>query len=182
MKITLFGLAGVGKGTIGPLLAERLGVPFQSGGDWFREEARIRNLDLSQVEELARTRTDIDRLLDARLREYVAETRSFVLDSRLAWFHAPDSVKIALVCDDWLRVNRVAKRDGIYVFAAAEMTCHREESAVHRFQELYGICGLYDPSRFDLVVDTTGRECLGGLSPYLDDIVDHILERIPQAA
>jgi len=179
--ITLFGLAGVGKGTIGPLLAERLSVPFQSGGAWFREEAKSRGLDLAELEELAKTNLDVDRVLDARLKEFVSETRSFVLDSRLAWYHAPGSFKIALVCDDWLRMNRVAARDRTYVFAAAEMTRRREELAARRFFELYGILGHFDPLKFDLVVDTTCQENPGGLSPYPNDLVDYILERLHRA-
>ena len=37
MKILLFGIQGSGKGTIGKYIAEKLGVPFVSMGDIFRE-------------------------------------------------------------------------------------------------------------------------------------------------
>ncbi len=84
MKILLFGIQGSGKGTIGNYIAEKLGVPFVSMGDIFRE---LRQED-SELGKLVKSFVDHGRfvtdaltmeIINKRLAEKDAD-KGFVLD------------------------------------------------------------------------------------------------------
>ncbi|RJQ32341.1 hypothetical protein C4572_01315 [Candidatus Parcubacteria bacterium] len=155
-KITIFGLAGVGKSVVGKRLADDLKFNFLSGGDMARKTARDLGYEFYAFEEMCRTNLVYDKERDEYIAKFGKENDNFVLESRLGWRFIPDSVKIRLACDFDARIKRLAARECIPFDEAKQKTIAREESANERYAKLYGI-SLSDLSEdsFDLTVDTT---------------------------
>jgi len=162
MKITIGGLSGTGKTTLGRSVAERLGVPFTSSGDIFRKEADLRGLSLLDMHLLAKQNPDIDRAIEDRAGHYGATHDAFVFDGRLAWYKIPDSYKICVICDDATRLERIRVRDSekkrinLDTESVREETFGREAEMREQYNRLYGIKDYMDKSHYDFVVDTTG--------------------------
>jgi cytidylate kinase len=155
LKIALTGLAGVGKSDTVNALISMYGLVRRSSGDFFRQTARERGISLLQLEKLAETDKTIDFEVDRLMTEFGLENDNFIVDARLAGECVPRAVKILLVCDDEVRMMRVALRDGVSIDDARHETMTREKSIRQRFKRYYGIDRFDDPKKFDLVVDTT---------------------------
>lgn len=154
-KITIFGLAGTGTSTVGKLLAERLNYNFISTGNLFRAKAAALGLDLYQFEKLCNSNERVDKDFDQEIAKYGKQHDNFVMDSRLAWYFIPDSIKIKFECDFDTRIKRVAMRDNISFDSAKEKTVIREADSKKRYQDYYGIADLSDDKHFDFLIDTT---------------------------
>ena len=156
MLVTIGGPPGSGKTTVGRLLAERLGCPFQSVGEVFREMACERGLSLAEFGALAERDHAIDRELDERV---VAMAKGdMVVEGRLAaqmlskgkvpvfkiWLDAPIGV----------RARRIAQREGGDAKKILKEIRARERSEAKRYREIYGI-QLGDTKSYDLVLDSS---------------------------
>lgn len=154
-KITVFGLAGTGTSSAGKLLAERLNYRFVSSGGMFRSRAKELGLSLPEFGALCEREPEHDKALDQEIK-YIGETTdNLVVESRLAWYFIPDSVKIKFVCDFAERARRLAQRDGGTAEEAGEAAKIREASERERYQNYYGLTDFTDDSHFDLIIDTT---------------------------
>jgi len=170
-KITIFGLAGTGTSSVGKLLAEKLGYSFVSTGNIFRKKASDLGLSLQKFEELARTDPKYDKELDEEIVAFGKANDNFVVESRLAWFFIPDSVKIKLDCDFDERVRRVSARDGVAFEEGKRLTLIREPADNKRYQEIYGITDIDSEKNFDFTIDTTSipvREVVEKIVAYLN--------------
>lgn len=78
-KITIFGLAGTGKGTVCKILCDRLGYKSFSGGDFARETARKMNLTVNEIDELSRYDETIDIARDKVIEDFGQENQNFVV-------------------------------------------------------------------------------------------------------
>lgn len=154
-KITIGGLAGTGKGTVGKLLAEHLGYEFRSAGEYFRDIAEEKGILPSRLEELSEDDSQYDIRIDGTTKEYGESRNHFIFDGRVAWKFIPDSVKILLVCNKDTRIRRVAGREDISFDDALRATEHREVLAQNRYHNLYGIEDISDTSLYNFVVNTT---------------------------
>lgn len=154
-KITLFGLAGTGTSSTGKFLAERLGYKFISSGNMFRARAKDLGLSLPEFGSLCENEPEHDKALDQEIK-YIGETTdNFVVESRLAWYFIPDSIKIKFTCDFEERSKRLASRDGGTVEEAGEAAKIREQSEVSRYENYYGLKNVGADEDFDLIIDTT---------------------------
>lgn len=154
-KITIFGLAGTGTSSTGKALAKALNVPFLSSGNIFRKKAQDMNMSLIEFEEFTAKDPSYDKVLDGELTAYGKATPAFVVESRLAWYTIPDSLKIKLTCERDERLKRVARRDNISLEQAIADTDYREGKALTHYKDLYGIELYTDDAHFDHVIDTT---------------------------
>jgi len=154
-KITLSGLAGVGKGTTTRLLAEQLGWQAVSAGDLYRQLAEKKKLSLAELETLATLDSSLDRDLDDYIRQFGATHRQFVCEGRLTWHFIPDAFKVKLDCDFDTRIQRIAAREQIPIDQARSQTLHRENAIRLRYRTYYQIDDFLADRNFDLVVDTT---------------------------
>ncbi|MEN9649709.1 MAG: hypothetical protein RL094_676 [Candidatus Parcubacteria bacterium] len=154
-KITIFGLAGTGTSSTGKALAKELNIPFVSSGNIFRKKAAELNMSLIEFVAMTEKDSSYDKILDNELTEYGKNTPHYVIESRLAWFFNTDSIKIKLTCDRDERLRRVAQRDGITLEQAISDTDFREEKALERYKNLYGIELYTDDAHFDHIIDTT---------------------------
>jgi len=155
MLITISGPPGGGKSTNAAALAEALGYDHVSGGDIFRALADERGFSLAEFNELAESDDQIDRDLDAQLRETARERDDVILESRLAGWMAGEyaDVKIWLDAPAEVRAERIADREDKSVTEALRETEEREESETQRYREYYGI-DFADRSIYDLSVNT----------------------------
>lgn len=158
-KITIFGLAGTGTTTAGKLLATELGYEFISTGNLFRQQAAELGLSLYDFEKLCNENPSYDRQLDDRVKQLGQQKNNFVLESRLAWYFIPDSIKIKLVCDESTRIARVASRDNLSLAEATIKTKQREQDGPARYAQIYGLTEFAPATAFDLILDS------GRLSP-----------------
>lgn len=166
-KITIFGLAGVGTSTVG---AERLGYEFVSSGGIFRKKAADIGLELHKLQALAEKDDKFDKELDREIEKFGKENDDFVVESRLAWFFIPDSIKIKLFCEFNERVRRVAERDKIPVAEARERVTVRENTDSLRYKNFYGINDINDDEHFDLIIDTsaiTPQEIVNRIAAFM---------------
>lgn len=154
-KITIGGLAGTGKGTVGKLLSGHLGYELNSAGKCFRDIATAEGIPLSRLEELANGDSQYDRKVDGITKAYGVSCNHFIFEGRIAWMLIPDSVKVLLVCNKDTRIRRVAGREDISFDDALRATEHREALAQKRYHSLYGIEDIEDTRLYDFVVNTT---------------------------
>ncbi len=166
--ITIAGKLGSGKSTTARLVAEKLGYPHHSGGDFMRAMATTRGITLKELGELAQTDETVDTEIDKAQKEFIENNDSFVIDSRLGWFFAPDSFKVFLtlpnnvassrVLADWQREAKNRMSDTSIVPKTLEdvevSLSKRLSSERERYLKYYKIENQEDASHFDLVVDT----------------------------
>ena len=155
MLLTVSGPPGSGKSTNAAAVAEAFDLDHISGGDIFRDLAAERGLSPVEFNELAEEDDQIDRDLDARLREIAVEADDLVLESRLAGWLAGDhaDIKIWLDAPRPVRAERIADREDKPVDVAREETRRREDSEQKRYREYYNI-EIADLSIYDITYNT----------------------------
>jgi len=162
--ITIAGRPGSGKSTASRELASQLGWQHFSSGDLFRALGRERGMDVLQTNIHAEGgKSDVDDLVDARLRE-MGETEDYlVIDSRTAWHWIPTAFKVYLDLDVHTAARRIIASMSDERLVAehipenadeyAAMLQSRLESENRRYENLYGISPLV-LTNYDIVVDT----------------------------
>jgi CMP/dCMP kinase len=157
VTITVGGMAGTGTSTLSRILADRLGLPYVYTGGLFREEARRRGLTLEAFNALTQQDDAIDRAIDDRQVELL-RAGGLILEGRMAgWLahhHGVPACKVWVVCDDDVRIRRIAHRDGGDVDEQRVRTAIREASELDRYQRYYD-ADIRDPEAYDLVLDST---------------------------
>lgn len=158
MIITISGLHGTGKSTIGKLIAENLGIQYYSTGQAFRDLAQEMNMTIEEFTEYVEKNPKIDEKLDEKIIE-IAQKGNIIIDSQLSGYILKSiaDFKILLLCPLKIRVKRMAERDNIPYEEKLEETKLREESELDRFKHLYNI-DLSDQEEikntYDLIINT----------------------------
>lgn len=168
MLITLSGVPGSGKTTVGRLLAARLGVPHVYAGDLYRQEAKRRGLSLEEFNRECEKDHSIDRKLDEEM-ALRARQGDVVLEGRLAGYLAArdrvDALKVWLTASDEVRARRVAQRENGDWRQIEKENRARHDSDARRYKEIYGF-DLGATDVYDVVLSSDDR------SP--EDLVDEI--------
>jgi len=174
MIITISGLHGTGKSTVGKLVAKALGLNYYSTGQAFRDLAKEMGMNLQKFSHYVEEHPDIDKKLDEKILK-IAEKNNILIDSQLSG-HILKNVadfKIHLTCSLETRVRRITDRDQSSYELKMKETLIRESSELERFKKLYGIHldDLKEIKRFhDLVIDTEGLS--------IDEIVEIIVTKL----
>lgn len=159
MLITISGLPGSGTTTVSRLVADALDLARLPGGEVFRQMAAEAGMTLAEFGTHAQGHPEIDRELDDRLAAR-ARDGGCVIESRLAgWLVTRaglEAVRVWVDCDDDVRAQRVADRDGSSVAQALVDNADRSALERARYQAVYAI-DLDDRSPYDLVLDSTSR-------------------------
>ena len=171
-KITIFGLAGTGKSSVGKTLAKKLYCAFVSTGNVFREQAKEAGVLVHEYDKMAEIDPGIDQKLDERIAQIGKIHENLVLESRLGWYFVPDSLKIKFICEDGERFKRVAHRDKISEEEAKRISNIRENSHLERFKKVYGIEDYSADEHFDLIIDTTNI--------HVSEIIEIILKKVSE--
>lgn len=165
MIISISGVPGSGKTSVGKLLAERLDFKFYSMGGLRGKMALERGLTIDQLNALGEKESFTDTEVDDYQRELGKNEDGFVIEGRLSWHFIPHSFKIFLDCDPAEAARRIyeARRcetersdEPCYANveeARAELD-RRIASDVRRYEKYYGV-DYRDPVNYDLVLDTT---------------------------
>jgi cytidylate kinase len=159
--ITIAGKPGSGKSTTSSLVAEALQFKKFSSGDFFREIAKERGIDVLEANKTAEDEKEIDHMVDQKLRELGSNHDQMVIDSRMAWHWMPYSFRVYLDLDLIVAAERIiANHKGrqdenipTSVEAYAQLLQARLASESKRYMNLYQV-NPYDPANYDLVVDT----------------------------
>ncbi len=144
MKITICGLTGSGKNTLGELLAKKLGYKLVC--PTFKDLAAKEGVSLMEFQEKARKDPDIDRKFDAILKEQA--TGDCVVTTWLGPWIVDADVRIKVICPLETRAQRTAKRDGMTLTEAMKHVKERDNQNRKRYMKVYSI-DIDDETKFD---------------------------------
>ena len=182
MIITISGVPGSGKTSVGRLLAARLGYPFQSVGELRGKMALERGIDLNQLNALGETDPSTDNPVDEYQRDLGKTKKDFIMEGRVSWYFIPQSFKILLLCDPDMAATRAlpnAAERADESYASAEDTKKgfqaRLASDMRRYKKYYDIENYLDPAHYDFVLDTTH---INGVAAVTDAVEKAVRERM----
>lgn len=164
--ITIGGRPGSGKSTTAKGIARILGFTHFSSGDLFRQASKERGqtvLESNQAAEKEQGISDIDQLVDQKLRDIGRSATQVVIDSRMAWHWMPNSFRVFLDLDIQTAAERILDDMTPERIAAehipedpilyAEQLGERLASETRRYKKMYDV-DPYDFANYDLIVDT----------------------------
>lgn len=163
-SIAISGRPGAGRSTLlknlKPYL-EPLGWQFFSGGDWARQFA-IQSGKHKANDPSHHYATDygddIDHQIDQDMRNKLSDPAvHMALESWIAGWNmrgAKHVLKVLLMCDDALRIDRIVNRDNMSVDDAKNHLFKREEANLAKWKRMYDVTDYWDPKYYDLVINT----------------------------
>ena len=160
MIITISGLPGSGKSTVGRLLARKLGYSFYSIGDLRGKWAMERGMGINELNRLGEKEEWTDRKADEYQAELGEKEDGFVIDGRLSFHFIPRSFKVFLTVSPGTGAKRIfsdeRQDEGAESLGRLEKALEdRIRSDDMRYRKLYGL-DFRDRKHYDLVIDTTG--------------------------
>ena len=160
-SITITGALGSGKSTVAKKIANDLGLIYYSTGQAQRAIAQRMGITTLKLNKLAETDKSIDDKIDGVIKKMNNDGQLYVVDSRLAWYFMPASLKIKLnvspeeaakrIFNDTLRQGEKNYNTEKEVLSEIRQ---RRQSERERFLQYYHI-DIEDESNFDLIIDTT---------------------------
>lgn len=175
MIITISGLPGSGKSTVGKMLAKKLGYNFYSIGDLRGKMAMDKGMTIDELNKLGQEEDWTDRQADEYQTELAKKEDNFVIDSRLSWHFIPKSLKIFLTVnlkEAAQRIFRDQRPDEQHANSVEELIERMKKRVISdntRYQKWYGV-RFDDENRYDLTIDTTN------LKP--EEVVEKILKEV----
>jgi len=163
-SIAISGRPGAGRSTLLKNLKEfvlPLGWEAFSGGDWARQFA-IQSGKHDAGDTRHHKATDygdeIDHQIDAAMRKKLEDPSvHMAVESWIAGWNMrglPHVLKVLLMCDDALRIDRIVNRDNITVDEAKVHIREREDANLAKWNRMYGVNDFWDPKYYDLVLNT----------------------------
>ncbi|MBI4062327.1 cytidylate kinase family protein [Candidatus Gottesmanbacteria bacterium] len=138
-----------------------LGWDFFSGGDWSRQfSIKAGKHDPNDITHHVATDygDEVDHQIDLAMREKISDPAvHMAIESWIAGWNARGIrhvLKILLMCDDALRIDRIVNRDNITVEEAKEHIRSREEANIAKWKRMYDTDDFWDPKHYDLVINT----------------------------
>lgn len=161
LRITVSGDIGAGKSTFSKRLAELIGAERVYIGGLMREEAAKRDMTLDAFNELLEQDETVDREMDALQKQKSKEIARGVFEGRTSWYFVenPD-VKLYLKADPLVAAQRIWEDDNAMrdaydsLESLVQANETRKESEMKRYEAYYDI-DVYDPSHYDVVLDTS---------------------------
>ncbi len=141
-------------------LAEALGIPHVSAGDFMREMAAERGVSILELSRSAQGSDSIDREIDSRTVRLAAEDDDFVMDARLGWHFIPESFKVFLdvsleeAARRVFEAGRGAERENVDLSSTMAAIEARTESERRRYLEFYDLDYTHH-DHYDFVQDTS---------------------------
>ena len=167
MIISISGVPGSGKTSVGKILAERLGMNFYSVGGLRGKMAIERGISIDELNKIGEKDASTDTSVDDYQHELGVKEDQFVIEGRLSWHFIPHSFKIFLDCDSTESARRIyegqraragKERGDEKIYESVEETQtaieKRVASDLLRYQKYYQI-DYRSPSNYDLMLDTT---------------------------
>lgn len=163
-SVAISGPPGAGRSTLLKNLRSSLlplGWEFFSGGDWSRQYA-IQNGSHDPSDPKHHLATDygedVDHKIDDAMREKISDPDvHMAIESWIAGWNArgiKHVLKVLLMCDDSLRIDRIVNRDNVSVEDAKLHLRQREEANLSKWKRMYHTDDFWDPKHYDLIINT----------------------------
>ena len=177
MIITISGVPGSGKSTVGKILAKKLGYEYFSMGDLRGQMAIEKGLTIDELNALGEKEDWTDKRADEIQTQIGKEKDNFIFEGRLSWYFIPNSFKIFLTVDPKTAAERTLKNRAerqdekpiATLIEAEQAVLQRLASDKIRYLQYYNI-DYTKPENFDLIIDTTNLK--------IDEITQIILDKI----
>lgn len=163
-SVAISGRPGAGRSTLLQNLRQHLaplGWEFFSGGDWSRQfsiAAGKHDPGDPKHHKATDYSDEIDLQIDVAMREKISDPNvHMAIESWIAGWNArglPHVLKVLLMCDDALRIDRIVNRDNLTVEEAKAHIRTREEENLAKWKRMYGVEDFWDPKHYDLVINT----------------------------
>ena len=153
MIITIGGLAGTGTSTVASILSQKMGIPYLSAGDIFRQMAAMRGMDVLDFSKFAEGNTDIDREIDQRQAQKARESENLIVEGRLSAYFVEAPLKVWLTAALDIRSVRISHREDKPVELVREEILTREKSEAKRYQEIHNL-DIGDMEVYHLIINT----------------------------
>lgn len=164
-SIAITGKPGVGRTTLFNNLKkilQPLGFEFFSGGEWSRQYAIEHGLhDPKDTRHHLATiyNDEVDYQIDVAMRGKLAAGGNYVVESWIAGWNMkglPHVLKVLLICDDALRVDRIVNRDMMTVEEVKDYIRKREEENLTKWSRIYKVPAteFWETKYYDLVINT----------------------------
>ncbi len=153
MIISISGPAGSGTTTASKLLSKKLGIPYISAGDIFRQMAAERNMDILEFGKFAEENEDIDILIDKRQAEIANNSENLIVEGRLSAHFVEADLKLWFITPIDIRTKRICKRENKPYDVVKEEIISRSSSEAKRYREIHGI-NINNMEIYDLIINT----------------------------
>ena len=157
MLITISGHSGVGKSTTAERLAKKLRAKVVDTGNFFRDQAKKRGLNVVEFGRYVEKHPEVDRRLDDDMLALAAKTPRLILLGRLTgWMtyrRQVPAIRIWMSATPKIRAQRVIKREGGDYATVYKDLMTRDRDNIRRYRQLYGL-DLNDLGIYDIVCPT----------------------------
>ena len=153
MIITIGGLAGSGTTTVSEILSKKMGIPYLSAGDIFRQMAAECNMTILKFSKYAEDNLDIDREIDQRQAQIASESEDLIVEGRLSAYFVEADLKVFFTAPLSVRSERISRRENKPLNIVEKEVLERGKSEARRYQELHGI-NINDLEIYDLIIKT----------------------------
>lgn len=153
--ITISGKICTGKSSLFKALVKKLGWKSYSSSQFFRDWCQKHNLPIFAAHLRPESLT---REIDEGAREKLLGEKNIIVEGWLSGFMAqkiPGVLKVLLVCDDEIRVERFSQRENVDIAGARQEIEKREGNLFEKWQKVYRRSDFFDPKFYDLVIDAT---------------------------
>ncbi len=170
-KITISGRICTGKTTLFWSLQEKLIWPTFSVSQFFRDYARNRQLSLEKAEEQSE---DLTKKVDDRVAEMLKGEGNLIVEGWMTGIMADDFsgiLRIFLTCEDKVRIDRFAKREGVSYVEAEKRIKERETNLFSTLTRIYKRSDFTNLKNYNFILDTTKLSPDITLGKVLDKLV-----------
>lgn len=162
MIITISGLPGSGKSTVGKMVAEQLGYHYISLGDFRGQMALEKGLTIDELNQLGEKEEWTDKMADEYQIKIGQTEDNLVVEGRLSFHFIPQSFKIFITAgiEEAARRARHSQQKRPDEKAAADLEetkknlLNRLASDKRRYLKYYNI-DYTGPKHYDLIIDST---------------------------
>ncbi len=165
MMITITGAPCSGKSTVAKIFALKYGFEVFSTGNFVREMAKERGIDIVEMQGVLNSDPTIDKKIE-EMQIQMGKDRlkdNIILESRLGWFCVPKafSVYVTIPEDEMARrflsdQERKNDRTVTNVQEAKDVLNYRKNQETERYKSIYGI-NLSDTNNYNCIVENYNK-------------------------
>lgn len=153
MIITIGGLAGSGTTTASKILSKKLGIPYISAGDIFRQMAAENDMDILEFGKFAEGNDEIDLEIDRRQAQIAEKSENLIAEGRLSAHFVEADLKIWFVAPLDVRIERICQRENKPADLVKKEIITRGKSEAKRYREVHGI-DIGNMEVYDIVINS----------------------------